>query len=114
MTDVPVVVTEEAAAHVAGLGMQHELEQMLDWVRQRWTPLEGIRVTLEHSMYTNKLPPRVFIRAFQGRAPENAPLDLPLMDWFRWASETFPLKVCTIFIVNAYYVPFSESAWAHE
>jgi hypothetical protein len=109
MTDVPVVVTDEAAAYIAQVSMQQELEQMLDWIRQHVIPLEGIRVILDRRLY-EKLPPHVYIRAYQGRANENTPLDLVQFDWGHWKVHTFPGNVCTTFSMSPRYLPFSESA----
>ncbi len=41
MSTVPLEVTEQAAAHVAKLGMQQELQQMLDWVHRHVVGLQG-------------------------------------------------------------------------
>src|SRR4051794_24221987 len=44
---IPVVVTEEAAACVAALGVQREFEQMIEWVKQNAPRLISIRVDTE-------------------------------------------------------------------
>ena len=52
MSAVPLEVTEEAAAHIAKLGMQPELEQMLDWVRRNVTGLQEMRVAMRRRLGT--------------------------------------------------------------
>ncbi len=70
MSGVPVEVTEEAAAHIAQLGMQQELEPMLDWVRQNVPSLREVRVALRRDFgYSSKLPPCVCIWASREDPP---------------------------------------------
>ena len=69
MSTVPLEVTEEAAAHVAKLGMQQELEQMLDWVRRHVAGLQEIRVAVSRRFDGyGKLPPLRGHLGFPGQA----------------------------------------------
>jgi hypothetical protein len=106
MPAVPLVVTEEAVAHLASLGMQRELEQMLDWVRQHVASLQGIRVALRRNCGWGQLPPRLLIWAYQVRPAEDAPIDLVEWDWAGWKAQTFPPQVCTSFTLMCTYQPF--------
>jgi hypothetical protein len=106
MTEVPLVVTEEAASHVAQLGMQQELEQMLDWVRHHVISLLGIRVEMSGRSLPLGVRPCVFIRAHQGHPAENAPPDLVEVDWVGWQFQTFPFEVYTHFTLICRYQPF--------
>jgi hypothetical protein len=101
MSTVPLEVTEEAAAHVAKLGLQHELEQMLDWVRRNVAALQEIRVAMSSrcSCY-GKIPPYVVIWASRPQPPEGTPYDLIEWDWLDWKVQTFPLQVFSVFTLN--------------
>ena len=72
----------EVAAHVVKLGMQQELEQMLDWVRGHVASLLEIRVAMSkrYDSYA-KMPLRVVIWASQAAPAENAPVDLIEWEW---------------------------------
>ena len=76
MSAVPLEVIQEAAAHLAKLGMQHELEQMLDWVRRHVALLREIRVTVARHFASSKVPPWLVIWASQAMPAEKAPVDL--------------------------------------
>jgi hypothetical protein len=109
MSVVPLEVTEEAAAHIAKLGMQPELEQMLDWVRRHVTALQEIRVAMSRRLgYYGKLPPRVYIWAHQAKPAENAPVDLVEWEWAGWKAQTFPPQVCTSFTLFCTYQPLAS------
>jgi hypothetical protein len=108
MSAVPLEVTEEAAAHVATLGMQQELEQMLDWVRRNVAALQEIRVALRRRFAYGELPPRVFIWASRAEPAEGAPHDLIEWDWAGWKAQTFPPKVCTSFTLFCTYQPLAS------
>src|SRR5436190_1022945 len=60
MSKVPLVVTDEAEALVAERGMQRELDQMLDWVRQNVPGLRGIQVAMSNHSFFRTVLPRVF------------------------------------------------------
>ena len=109
MTDIPLEVTQEAAAHIAKLGMQQELEQMLDWVRRNVAGLQEIRVAMSRSFDGyGKLPPRVHIWASQASPAEDAPVDLVEWEWAGWKAPTFPPQVCTSFTLFCAYQPLSS------
>ncbi len=109
MTAVPLEVTEKAAAHVARLGMQQELEQMLGWVRQNVAGLQEMRVAMSRRLgYYGKSPPYVIIWAQQARPAENAPVDLVEWEWAGWKAQTFPPQVCASFLLCCSYQPLAS------
>ncbi len=98
MSTVPLEVTEVAAAHIATLGMQPELELMLDWVRQYVVGLQEIRVAMSRRFDGyGKVPPYVAIWASRIAPPEDTPYDLIEWEWTGWKVQTFPPRVCTSF-----------------
>jgi len=105
---IPLEVTEEAAAHVATLGMQKELEQMLDWVRQHVASVREIRVAMRRRYTRDKTPPCVVIWASQAKPAEGTPYDLMTWEWSDWKAQTFPLQVCTSFLLMCTYQPLAS------
>jgi len=108
MSAVPLEVTEEAAAHVATLGMQQELEQMLDWVRQHVASLREIRVAMRRRFAGGKIPPYVHIWASRAKPAEGTPYDLIEWEWAGWKAQTFPPQVCTSFTLMCTYQPLAS------
>jgi hypothetical protein len=106
MTEVPVVVTKEAAGHVVRSDLQKELEQNLDWVRSHVISLLGIRVEMSGRDRPPELPPLVYIRAYQGPPAANAPPDLVEMDWVAWLFDAIPPRARIAFILICQYEPF--------
>src|SRR5262245_60201531 len=98
MTAVPLVVAREAAAAVAYLGMQRELDLMLDWVRQNVPALQGIRVAVGDRL-GSRLGPTLVIWAHRGPLADPASRDLDGWDggWVEWKIRAFPPHVCTRF-----------------
>jgi hypothetical protein len=107
---VPVVVPPKAAALVADLGMQAEMEQMFDWVRQNVPRLQAIRVELRRSYHTPKLGPHLIIWAHQ--YPPTVPTVESLIewDWAGWKAQTFPPRVCTRFTMNRAFHPLAQAS----
>jgi hypothetical protein len=90
-TPVPVLVTPDAAARVAVLGMQAELEQMIEHTRTHVPGLVRMDVILEPPYDTGDAP-YLTIRAFR-------PLpcrwdDRTRQEWGRWKVTTFPPEIC--------------------
>jgi hypothetical protein len=109
MSTVPLEVTEEAAAHDAKLGMQQELEQMLDWVRRNVAGLQEIRVAMSKSYGGyGRIPPYVVIWASQAMPAEGTPYDLIEWEWSGWKAETFLGKPCTSFTLFCTYQPLAS------
>jgi hypothetical protein len=90
-TDVPLTVTPEATARLAELGMQRELEQMIEHVRQVVPGLAAIEVTIAEC-YDSRDEPGVSIEAFSDEAfePGGAASQDKLEEW---VLDTFPPQV---------------------
>jgi len=109
MSAVPVAVTEEAAAHIAKLGMQQELEQMLNWVRRHVAGLQEIRVAMTKGVGGyGKVPPYVVLWASRAKPPEGTPYDLIEWEWAGWKAQTFRGKACTSFTLFCTYQPLAS------
>jgi hypothetical protein len=97
---VPLMVTPEAAARVAELGMQREFEQMLEHVRQTVPGLLAIEVELAEPYDTGD-EPSVLIQAIM----KNPHLEYDSTDWdyAAWKVDTFPPEVCMHFCTSSRY-----------
>jgi hypothetical protein len=96
MTDskVPVTITREAAARVAELGMQAELEQMLERARQVVPGLTGLHVGTTEP-YDTGIEPGIGIEATTDQVW--GPSDTTWKEYSRWKTTTFPPEVCLRF-----------------
>jgi hypothetical protein len=90
---VPVRVAEEAATRVAKLGMQRELEQMIEHAKQTATGLRAISVTLEYDPACVHRDPTVVIWVYRDEPEDLTVFDRTGWDWNRWQGETFPPEV---------------------
>jgi hypothetical protein len=79
---VPLMISEEAAAHIAQLGMQAEFEQMLEHTRQTVSELRRIEVSLELP-YDLGDEDGILIQAIRDRAAYVAK-DPTSSDWGEW------------------------------
>jgi hypothetical protein len=102
-TAIPVTVAEGAAAHVAQLGMQRELEQMIEHAKQVMPHLRHLRVTLEYNPECPHEDPAVVIWAHRSDAPAPGTLDQIDWDYSAWKVQTFPPEVCLNFTVISVY-----------
>jgi hypothetical protein len=99
-TTIPVTVTPEAAARVAELGMQAELEQMLEHTRQAVPGLLSIEVQ-EAPPYDTGDESTIVIEATRGdRFQESDRTDT---EWGDWEINTFPPDVCRYFVMMTVY-----------
>ena len=89
-TDVPLTITPEAAARIAELGMQKELEQMIAYVREKVPGLNAIEVTIEEC-YDTRDETGVRIEASSDQVFE--PEDNTSATLDEWVIETFPPQV---------------------
>ncbi len=101
-TDVPVTVTDGAAAHIAALGMQREFEQMIEYTRLTVPDLERIEVILDGGPCGND--PGILIWAHR---PDPGPGDDPTdRNWGGWQIGAFPPEVWKNFtMLSAYETP---------
>jgi hypothetical protein len=109
MPEVPLIVTEEAAAHVAKLGLQRELEQNLDWVRRNVPDLHGIRVELSVYRGHNGERPLVFIHPHH-RDPGGPPYHFFELDWAAWLILALPPEALSVFRLSPAYHPLPNKA----
>ena len=103
-TTIPVSVTEEAGRRVALLGMQRELDAMLEWTQDNVPDLRAIRVT-PSVIRGGILANLVVIMAYRTWDDENPPTDLIEWDWAGWKAQTFPPRVCANFIMSCTFQP---------
>lgn len=89
-TEVPVVITPEAEARLAELGMRPQAEQMIAYLRQVVPGLMALGVELEEC-YDTRDETGVSITAYSDRVFE--PEDTTSWNSTRWAIETFPPQV---------------------
>jgi hypothetical protein len=93
---VPLTITPEAQARVEELGMQRELDRMIEHTRQTVPGLRAITVVLE-PCYDTRDEPGLTIEA----AVDDCPLeyDRTDSDWGAWKVDTFPPEVCEHFVM---------------
>ena len=104
--DVPLIVTEEAASHVAKRGLQQELEQNLAWVRRNVADLDGIRVELFAARGG-----RMLVVINTHHLPSEG-LQYPrlLWDWVAWRMQTLSPEVGSEFLLSPYHPPLTKAA----
>ena len=96
---VPVTITPDAAARVAELGMQAELEQMIEHTRQIVPGLQSLEVVLVER-YDLGGEPGITIRALTTLFPPERVED----QWGSWQVRAFPGRVCEHFAMLTYPV----------
>lgn len=89
-TDIPLTVTPEAAARIAELGMQKELEQMIAHVREAVSDLVAIEVEIAEC-YDSREETGVRIQAYTVQPYKPA----AMVSWnlTGWIAHTFPARV---------------------
>jgi hypothetical protein len=104
-TTVPITILPEAAQRVAELGMQAELECMLEHTRQTVPGLRSIEVQLALPYDTGNETTIVIEAARDDPHLDYDPTD---MDWGGWQVDTFPPDVCRYFVMMSVYRPDHE------
>jgi hypothetical protein len=104
-TTVPVTVEPEAAARVAELGMQAELERMLEHTRQTVPGLRAIEVQLALPYDTGDETSIIIQATMEDPHLEDDPTDT---EWDKWQVRTFPPDVCRYFVLISVYGPAHE------
>ena len=103
-TTIPVIVAEDAAARVAGLGLRREFEQMIEHAKRTAPGLRAIRVTLEYDPVCPSNEPQVVIQVHRhDLSSEEAWTDQTDWDWGGWQVTTFPPEVCQHFVMSSVY-----------
>src|SRR4051794_24902193 len=92
--EVPVVVTPEAATRIAELGMQAELERMLEHARQTIPGLQRLEVE-RAERYDLGEEPGVAIDAYTAQSWVAGAQTSG--NWREWMINTFPPRVCEHF-----------------
>jgi hypothetical protein len=95
-TTIPITVTPEAATRVAELGMQKQLDQMVQHTLETVSRLLSIEVILAPPYDTGDTP-RVILEAH--RSGPLPPEDRTHWEWIAWAVATFPPQVCEHFVM---------------
>jgi hypothetical protein len=88
-TPVPVIITPEVSAYVAGLGMQTEFDRMLEYTRQNVADLGALHISLVGPYDDGDVPCVVFDAQLSREAPLN---DDTWHRWSDWFLSTFPRK----------------------
>jgi hypothetical protein len=101
-TTAPVLVTPEAAQRVAELGMQAELERMLEHTRQTVPGLRAIEVQLAWPYDTGDETSLVIEVTRDDPHLGYDPID---SIWGEWKVKTFPPDVCRYFVMMSVYEP---------
>ena len=97
---IPTTVTPEAAARIAELGIQGEVDRMLEHTRQTIPNLRRIDVTLDDPHGTGDQP---YLTIWATRGDTYHPDDSSRQEWGRWKVTTFPPQVCEqITLVTSY------------
>jgi len=99
-TTIPVTITPEAAARVAELGMQKELDQMIAHTRQAVPGLQRLDVVLDPPYDTGDEP---YLTIWATIDQPLVPSDKTSSDWGRWKVTTFPPEVCQHFAMLIQY-----------
>jgi hypothetical protein len=102
-TTIAVTVSPEAAEQVAKLGMQTELQEMIEHTRRTVPELRGIEVILEPRLDEPGEEPGITIQA---TVSANGSLDDRLgWQWATWKVTTFPPDVCRHFVMLVHLEP---------
>ncbi len=99
---IPIHVSQEAAAHIAELGMQQPFETMLEHTRATVPGLREIRVELEEDP-RHVMEPKIVI--YSHRDHPGPGYDGVDRRWGEWQITTFPPEVCWHFLMMTTYEP---------
>ena len=98
---IPTTLDPDAAAFLAEIGQERELEVLLDHARATIPNLIGLHVVLHDFPETG--PPSLTIEAYRDPAPEGR--DEAGREFSRWMGATFPPRVLQNFTLMAMYHP---------
>ncbi len=99
LTTVPVRISDEAAAHVAALGLRREMDQMIDHMKQVVAGLRSVVVTYEENPEDAQIDPLVVICGYED-AEARASGDIAIYhELDRWVRQTFPPEVWACFVM---------------
>jgi hypothetical protein len=91
-TDIPVLIEPDAAERIAELGLQKELDKMLDHAKQTVPGLHRLRVEVDYRANMGEEDALTIwaYREYPGGEPENDRAD---RQFGLWAIDTFPPDV---------------------
>ena len=101
-TTIPITVKDDATARIAELGMESELEELLEHTRQTVPGLRAIEVELDFDAY-GKGEQGVNILAYRDDPGPECQYDPVDTEWGRWKIQTFRPEVCMIFVLCSVY-----------
>ncbi len=101
-TTIPITVTPEAAARIAELGMQAELDRMLDHTVETVPGLRSIEVQL---FETYDAGDENGLTIWSTRVNPHLADDPTNRQWGAWLVRTFPPGVCRYFCMLSVYEP---------
>jgi hypothetical protein len=104
-TTVPVTILPEAAQRVAELGMQPELERMLEHTQHTVPGLRSIEVQLALPYDTGDETGITIAATMDDPRLEYDSTD---EEWGKWEVRTFPPEVCRYFVMLSVYGPPHE------
>ena len=100
LTSVPVRISAEAAAHVEALGLQREMELMIDHMKQTVAGLRSVVVTYEENPEDAQIDPLVVICGHEVTGVRE-PGDITIYhELDRWVRQTFPPEVWSHFVTT--------------
>jgi len=99
-TTVPITIQPDAAARVAELGMQAELDRMIQYTCDVVPNLERVALVLEPPYDTGD-EPYLTIEAYRSDAWTRD--DETESEWGSWKVNTFPPDVCRHFAMLVFY-----------
>jgi hypothetical protein len=98
LTNIPVRVTDAAAAHVQALGLQRPMEQMIEHMKQVVVGLRCIVVTYEENPEDAQIEPLVVICGYEEPSSREAGDIRIEVELDRWVVQTFPPEVGCRFV----------------
>lgn len=101
-TTIQVEITPEAKARIDELGMQHELELMLEHTKQAVLGVELIQVETWYD-YEEPGPDHLSIMAWRPGVSRGFEDYQPISDWHRWLAEAFHPDVFQWFSFCLFY-----------
>src|ERR1043165_305957 len=105
-TIVPVQMAEGVEAWLKQVGMEEELQTMLDWEQTNLSGLQGIRVALSWSEYTHLEGKRcAVIYAHRDLSDGEVLKDMSHVQWGIWKAQTFSPRVCGHFVMTCAFHP---------
>lgn len=107
---VPVMISDEASARVASLGMQREMALMIEHVKQTAPRLVRIEVTIWHDGPGSPEDKHVMVRAVQEPPATIYPVEFLEVGWGSWVAKNFSLAVTLRFVMISSFLFYPPKA----